>query len=115
MDKNTERELSKVSQSIPQELVDKLIVDEVDADEEEFARFALRKGNLSQSERNNISKLIEKGAFRRSEKVVNEKVAAEIDRINAAKVADLIRRGKIPDPKKDKFIQERLARQRSRR
>lgn len=114
MDNNTRKELLKVGASIPKSLSSKLIKEEVDTSEEELARFAIRKGDLSHAKKEELAKLIDKGAFRRSEKIIDEKVAAEIDKINEEKVRQLRASGRIKDPKNDAWYQERLYKMRKR-
>ncbi len=114
MDRQTQRELMKVGAAIPKRLSDNLITEEVDTSEEELARFAIKQGDISKEKKEELARLIEQGAFRRSEKIVNEKVAAEIDRFNSARVEKLRRAGKLPDPMKDRWYQERLAKMRKR-
>lgn len=114
MDANTRRTLNRISRGVPAHLARNTVKTTVDTSQEEIAREALKRDDLTAFEKDNIRKLIEKGAFRTVETGVNEEVVKEIDRYNTRAVEAARRRGELKDPNDDPFIRRRNARLRAR-
>lgn len=78
-----------------------------DTSEEDLARAALESKHIDDGQKKRIRRLMHKGAFRRSETVVDEGVAKEIDEYHEKSIAAARISGELPDPKTDAFMQKR--------
>lgn len=115
MDAQTQRELNRIQAGVPEHLAKNITKTIVDTSEEDVARDALKRKDLSPEARREIAAGLARGAFRSEEVVENEEAIREIDRYNTEKVKAAIRDGRLKDPKDDKFIKEREYRMRHRK
>lgn len=114
MDKKTQQELNRITRSIPKELIKNLSKRVVDTSEEDYARQQLKRGDIPPAVKNKISAMIDRGAFRREEDVVNEKVVKELDKYHQERINSARRAGKLGDPTSDRFVRERMERMKKR-
>lgn len=110
MDRKTQHILGKISSSIPRHLARNTTKVLVDTTEEEKARIALKSPDISKAKKNRLARLLERGAFRRSQEVVNDEVVEQIDQYNTRAVARARRSGKLKDPMTDPFYRKRMLR-----
>lgn len=110
MNESTKKVLDEISSKVPTELAENITKKVVDASGEDMARIAMESPDISKDKKEQLARLIEAGKFRSEETVVNEEVAARIDKYNEKAVQAAIKSGRIPDPKKDPFVRERLHR-----
>lgn len=108
MDPKTKATLGRITRNIPRRLQNVTRI-EVDTSEEEIAKAALRSNKISKEKKRDIARLLEKGAFRREEVVVDEDKVAELDRYHTAEIAKAKRSGMLADPNKDPFWVKRQA------
>lgn len=108
MDPRTKATLGRITRNIPRRLQVVTRV-EVDTSEEELARAALRSKKISPEAKNEIARMLEKGAFRREEVVIDEKKVAELDRYHTQEIAKAKAAGMLADPKDDPFWKKRQA------
>lgn len=111
---STTRELMRISRGMPKRIADNLIKTTVDKSEEEMARFALKSDKISAAKKMQIAEHLDRGDFRREEKVLDEKMAKEADEYNRLKIKRAIESGKLPDPAKDEFMRKRIERMKNR-
>lgn len=111
MDHKTERELRKISAGVPLHLQENLEREEVDTTQEDILRQYLRdnRHRMQSSKVYELERLIQSGALRTSEKVVDEKTAREIERYNSMMVEKARAQGKLDDPEKDAWFRHRMA------
>lgn len=114
MDDQTRRTLRDISRGVPAELARNVTKTVVDRSQENAARAALKNPGVSREQKERVRQLLDRGAFRREEVVVNEKATKEIERYHETKIAQARREGKLADPSKDPFVREREARMRAR-
>jgi hypothetical protein len=114
MDQQTRHTLGRITRNIPAHLARNTTKTIVDTSEEEAARALLKDRRLGKADKERISRLIAKGAFRREEVVINDDVVKKIDAYHTREIEKARKAGKLGDPSKDKFIQERAARMRNR-
>lgn len=110
MNENVRKELARISANTPPELADKLIREVVDTSLEENVRAMIADRHTPYKTAENLKDLLEKGAFRRSDTVVDPKVAKEMERYNEMMVEKARKNGTLPDPMEDKFWRERVYR-----
>lgn len=108
MDGKTKHTLSRITRNIPKHLHDITRV-EIDTSEEEAAKILLKQGNLPKEQREQIARLIEKGAFRREEVVVDEQKVKELDAYHEREIAKAKRAGMLSNPSDDPFWKKRQA------
>lgn len=104
MDKKDKHILDKITGGIPARLARNLMREEIDTSEEDLARAALRSKDIPESKRRKVAEMLEKGAFRRSETVINEKTVAELDKYHERAIAKARAQGLLKDPAKDPWI-----------
>lgn len=111
MNGKTERELRKISAGVPLHLQDNLMREEVDTTQEDIMRQYIRdnRHQMSSSKIYKLERLIESGALRTSERVVDERTAKEIERYNQMMVEKARASGKLDDPEKDAWFRHRMA------
>jgi hypothetical protein len=114
MDNKTTEEINKITRSLPRELERKLMKTEVDRTDEELAKMAIKNSStgrdgiwLSEDKRRHLQKLVDSGALRHEEKVVDEKVVKEIDQYYSTKIRQAQQRGKLSPAAKDRYLRER--------
>lgn len=106
MDRKTERVLGQISQSIPEHLQRNVLKTVTDDSEEKLADELIKHPSTSARTRNQVRRLKEKGAFRRSEVVEDENVTQQIGAYNERMVKDAIKKGLIPHPDTDPYIRK---------
>jgi len=100
--------LSRISRSIPKELLKGDLTKKIiDRAPEERAREILKHPGVPQKVKNDINKLLESGAFKQEEEVIDEDAIAKIDSYNEKAVREAIQSGELPDPNDDPYIRER--------
>jgi hypothetical protein len=111
MNGKTERELRRISAGVPLHLQQNLEREEVDTSQEEIMKQYIRdnRNHMSASKIYKLEKLIESGALRTKEKVVDERTAKEIERYNKMMVEKSRAQGKLDDPEKDSWFRHRMA------
>lgn len=107
MDLKTKATLGRITRHIPNRLLD-LTRLEIDTSEEDLAKAALKLPGLSVKKKREIAKLLEQGAFRREEIIIDEKKVAELDRYHTREVKKAQRAGLLTDPKMDPFWKKRM-------
>jgi len=107
MDKRTQHQLNKISARIPARLRNNLTKKVVDDSEEKMIRQFLKRKDLPPKRREYLQKLLDKGAFRREDVVVDEEVAAEIDRYHVREIAKANKKGLLAKPSEDPFWRAR--------
>lgn len=113
MDKQTEETLKRIGRNVPAHLARNITHKEIDTSEEDVARQAMKK--LDRAGKDKVKRLIDSGAFRREEVVVNEQVAQQLDQYHTREVQAAKRAGKLADPNDDKWVQEREKRMKNRK
>lgn len=109
MDRQTQDELRRIQMSVPASLGRRLMKDEVDTDMEDVVKDYLQNNRVPYEQQKRLEHLVDIGAFRSGEKVVDEKIAREIERYYDYKITKSRREGKLADPSKDAFFRKRLA------
>lgn len=107
MNKKTSKVLERISRNVPRHLSENITKTVVDTSEEDIARDALRSPGISPYKKKKIQKLLDQGAFRRSEEVENEEVIEQIDKYNDKAVKKAIKDGLIPPPEQDSWMAKR--------
>ena len=110
MDAKTRATLGRITRNIPAHLRSDLTKEVVDTSEEEVAQAALQSRHISPEKKRKIAEMLEKGAFRRVEKVIDEAKVAELDRYHEREIAKARSAGMLADPAKDPWWQKRMAR-----
>lgn len=111
MDRETKHTLDRISSKIPSRLAKNTSKVEWDLTEEEKARAALNSPDISKAKKERIARLLDKGAFRRKQEVVNEKVVKELDEFHTREIAKARAAGRLKDPMTDPFYAKRVKRQ----
>lgn len=108
MDSQTQRELQRITQNTPKHLGEKLMRKEVDTRGEEFAKAALKSKTINPEMKKTVRKLLDIGAFKLEEEVVDEDVVKQLEDYNEREILKSKESGKLADPKKDRFYKQRM-------
>lgn len=108
MDNQTQKELQKITMATPKALGANLMMEQVNTQIEDMAREAVKSGKLTARQKRDLERMIDDGAFRRTEKVENPRVIKELERYQLAMIEKKKRQGKLGDPMEDKFFAERM-------
>lgn len=107
MKKNTIKELRRISMSIPKELLDNLMKEQLVAPTVvEVVEKALVDPNVSEEKKLQLQHLKDSGYLNKKEMVVDQEVEKKIDEYVDKEVERAIKLGRIPDPKKDEDLKE---------
>lgn len=106
MDDRTRRKLNEITARVPKDLARKLMRTEVDTSQEERAYDVLKSRNVSDDAKREVKRMLDKGAFRRSEVVVDEKVSKQIEDYHEKAVRQAIRNGEVSDPSHDRWAMD---------
>lgn len=110
MDEQTRKELRKISLGVPEKLQKNLERTEIDTSQEDILKQYVKDNRHSMpvAKARELERVIASGALRTKEKVVDEKVAKEIDEYNRVKVQRAREQGKLADPEKDAWYKRRM-------
>jgi hypothetical protein len=109
MDKQTTRELDRITHGVPRKL--QTVTHElVDTTEEDMMKELVRSGRLNSRSQRRVEEMIDRGAFRRSETIVDEDIVKELDRYHSMMIRRANGKGLLGDPNTDKFLQSRAKR-----
>lgn len=109
MDKQTHGILKRITSKIPSRL-HKITHEVVDTSEEDRVKAMLGDRRLPNSAKNKLRGLLEKGAFRRSETVEDERTIQELDKYHSREIQKAIRTGRLKDPMTDPYYRKRMQR-----
>ena len=107
MKKSTIRELQRISQSIPKELLDKLMVTRLKSPTVvEVVKKALADDTVSKEKKEQLQHLVDSGYLNQTETVADPEIEKQIDEYMDKEIERAIKLGRIPDPKKDKDLKD---------
>lgn len=110
MDGRTQRELRRITAGVPLHLQETLEREEVDTTQEEILQQYVNdnRHRMPASKVYELERIIRSGSLRTKEKVVDERVAKEIERYNQMMVEKAREQGKLEDPEKDAWFRHRM-------
>ena len=107
MKKNVIKELQRISQSIPKELLDKLMVKRLKSPTVvEVVKKALADDTVSKEKKEQLQHLVDSGYLNQEETVTDPEIEKQIDAYMDKEIERAIKLGRIPDPKKDKDLKD---------
>ena len=107
MKKSTIRELQRISQSIPKELLDKLMVTRLKSPTVvEVVKRVLVDDTVSKEKKEQLQHIIDSGYLNQTETVADPEIEKQIDEYMDKEIERAIKLGRIPDPKKDKDLKD---------
>jgi len=110
MDKETKTILNRITGKIPARLARNITKVEYDTTQEEKAIVALNSKHISKDKKARLSRLLDKGAFRRRQEVLDEDKIKELDKYHTREIAKAKREGRLKDPMTDPFYRARMKR-----
>lgn len=107
MNSKTARELRRISESIPQEMLDRLIVEkEAMSTTKDLLKKAIKDKSVPKEKRDKFKNVLDSGYLNFTEKVSDPEVEKEIEEWVDNQIEIAIRNGRVPDPKTDKELQK---------
>lgn len=114
MDKQTQATLREITRNIPAELTN-VTKEVVDKEEEDRVLALIRDPRLPAASKRRLQRLVNKGAFRTEETVVDEEKVKKLDEYHTNAIKKAQEAGRLADPNEDKFNKERQWRVRNRK
>lgn len=114
MDNATRKELKRITMGVPSRLAKKLMRKEEDTRMEEIAKEYLRQhgSSLPAKVKHDMELLIEAGAFRVVNDVVDPEIMKELDRYHEVQIEKSRKNGRLQDPEKDAWFRQHMAKMR---
>lgn len=114
MDKRTQATLSEITRNIPAGLSD-VMREVVDTEEEDRVLAMIKDPHMDVSSKNRLKRLVEKGAFRQTDTVVDDEKLKKLDEYHTQAVRKARASGRLADPNSDPFFKKRQWQQRNRK
>lgn len=105
---STADQLRRITFNTPPELARSLMKTVIDTTMEDTVRAIIADRATPYKEAEKLKRLLETGAFRREDTVVDEKVAKKIERYNEVMIESYKKKGLLDDPMRDEYFKRRM-------